>query len=160
MAPARRPCYKISMSIRHLSVFIASFISIRALSAHPEIAQAPPGPFEVRVEDLLSKLTAAEKIDMISGVNGFDVRPVERLNIPKLHMRDGPCGTRNDGPTTAYPSPVGLAASWDPDLAKRFGESIGRDARARGVNFWLAPAVNIYRVPQNGRNFEYLGEDP
>ena len=101
-----------------------------------------------------------EKLDMISGVNGFDVRPIERLNVPKLHMSDGPCGTRNDGPTTAYPAPVTLAASWDPELAKEFGESVGRNARARGVNFWLAPAVNIHRVPQNGRNFEYLGEDP
>src|SRR5439155_827827 len=111
-------------------------------------------------QELLGKLTPEEKIDMISGVNGFDVRPIERLDVPKMHMSDGPCGTRNDGPTTAYPAPVGLAASWDVDLAKRFGDSIGRDARARGVNFWLAPGVNICRVPQNGRNFEYLGEDP
>jgi beta-glucosidase len=117
-------------------------------------------PVEARVSDLLSKLTPDEKIDMISGVNGFDVRPIERLNVPKLHMSDGPAGTRNDGPTTAYPAPVGIAASWDTDLANHFGESIGRNARARGVNFWLGPAMNIYRVPQNGRNFEYLGEDP
>ena len=55
---------------------------------------------------------------------------------------------------------MSLAASWDPDLAERFGESVGQDARGAGVNFWLAPAMNIYRVPQNGRNFEYLGEDP
>ena len=56
---------------------------------------------------LLQQLKPEEKIDMISGINGFDVRPIERLDVPKMHMSDGPCGTRNDGPTTAYPAPVG-----------------------------------------------------
>src|SRR4051812_37008711 len=100
--------------------------------AQTPVYQDKAQPLEARVEDLLGKLTPEEKIDTISGINGFDVRPIERLNVPKMHMSDGPCGTRNDGPTTAYPAPVGLAASWDVDLAKRFGDSIGLDARARG----------------------------
>jgi beta-glucosidase len=69
-------------------------------------------------------------------------------------------GVRSWGPTTAYAAGIGLAASWDPALAQRVGSALGRDARARGVNFLLGPGVNIYRAPMNGRNFEYFGEDP
>jgi beta-glucosidase len=75
-------------------------------------------------------------------------------------MSDGPLGVHDYGPTTAYPAGIALAASWDVDLARRVGEMMGKDARARGVNFILAPGLNIYRAPMNGRNFEYLGEDP
>jgi beta-glucosidase len=75
-------------------------------------------------------------------------------------MSDGPVGVRAWGPTTGYAAGIGLAASWDVGLAHRVGVSLGRDARARGVNFLLGPGVNIYRAPMNGRNFEYFGEDP
>ena len=77
-----------------------------------------------------------------------------------LKMSDGPEGVRTWGPDTAYAGGIALAAAWDPSLANQMGESIGKDARARGVNFLLGPGVNIYRAPMNGRNFEYLGEDP
>jgi beta-glucosidase len=75
-------------------------------------------------------------------------------------MSDGPLGVRTWGPSTAYPAGVALAATWDPKLAEREGVALGQDARARGVNFLLGPGVNIDRAPMNGRNFEYLGEDP
>ena len=75
-------------------------------------------------------------------------------------MSDGPEGVRTWGPDTAYAGGIALAAAWDPSLANRMGESIGKDARARGVNFLLGPGINIYRAPMNGRNFEYFGEDP
>ena len=58
------------------------------------------------------------------------------------------------------PAGIALAASWDVDLAHRFGTAMGQDARARGVHFILGPGMNIYRAPMNGRNFEYFGEDP
>jgi beta-glucosidase len=138
----------------------ALFGSAKTLRADTPIFRDTSQPLEARVEDLLSKLTPDEKLNMIAGIKSFNVRGVERLGVPEMHMSDGPLGTRNDGPTTAYPAPICLAASWDPELAHRFGDSIGRDARSRGVNFWLAPGMNIYRVPQNGRNFEYTGEDP
>lgn len=75
-------------------------------------------------------------------------------------MSDGPMGVHDYGLTTAYPAGIALAASWDVDLAHRFGIAMGKDARARGVHFILAPGMNIYRAPMNGRNFEYFGEDP
>ncbi|HWD38942.1 MAG TPA: glycoside hydrolase family 3 C-terminal domain-containing protein [Fimbriimonas sp.] len=115
---------------------------------------------EQKVLTTLGQMTLDEKIDILSGVDGFNERGVPRLGVPKLLFSDGPVGVRNFGPTTAYPAGVCLAAAFDPELANRFGVAIGRDARSRGVAAWLGPGVNLSRVPQNGRNFEYLGEDP
>jgi|CZKI01.1.fsa_nt_gi beta-glucosidase len=115
---------------------------------------------EARVDDLLPRLTLDEKLSIIGGDRDFYIRPIPRLGIPEIKMADGPLGVRNYGPSTAYPATIGLAASWDWDLARQYGASVGSDARARGVNVMLGPAVNINRVPQNGRNFEYLSEDP
>ena len=75
-------------------------------------------------------------------------------------MSDGPMGVHDYGLTTAYPAGIALAASWDAELAQRFGVAMGKDARARGVHFILGPGMNIYRAPMCGRNFEYFGEDP
>lgn len=119
-------------------------------------------PAEVgrRVESLLGQMTLEEKIDLLGGVDGFFIRGVPRLGLPRLKMADGPMGVRNFGPATAMAGGIGLAASWNPALAERVGTEIGRDARAKGVHFLLGPGVNIYRAPMNGRNFEYFGEDP
>ena len=125
------------------------------------IAQTPsPTDVEKRVDALLKQMTLDEKIQLIGGTNGFFTRPIPRLGIPSLKMSDGPVGVHDYGPTTAYAAGIALAASWDTDLAKQVGASMGRDARARGVNFVLGPGMNIYRAPMNGRNFEYFGEDP
>jgi beta-glucosidase len=115
---------------------------------------------EKRVDSILSKMTLAEKIEIIGGINDFYTRPIPRLGIPSLRMSDGPLGVHDYGLTTAYPAGIALAASWDTELAERFGAAMGKDARARGVHFILAPGMNIYRAPMNGRNFEYFGEDP
>src|SRR5215469_3335538 len=125
-------------------------------------AQSTPaqGSVESRVEAILGKMTTDEKIEIIGGINDFDTRPIPRLGIPSLKMSDGPMGVHDYGLTTAYPADIALAASWDTDLAHRFGVAMGKDARARGVHFILGPGMNIYRAAMNGRNFEYFGEDP
>src|SRR5258708_2042436 len=115
---------------------------------------------EKRVDSILSQMTRDEKIEIIGGINDFYTRAIPRLGIPSLRMSDGPMGVHDYGLTTAYPAGIALAASWDVDLAQRFGAAMGKDARARGVHFILAPGMNIYRAPMNGRNFEYFGEDP
>ncbi len=117
---------------------------------------------DTRVEDLVSRMTLEEKIFYIGGRNDkYDrIQPLERLGIPPMKMADGPMGCRNYGPTTAYPGGIALAATWDPNMARKIGVAMGRDCRARGVHIFLMPAVNIYRSPVCGRNFEYLGEDP
>jgi beta-glucosidase len=125
-------------------------------------AQSAPQKTDVesRVNSILEKMTVEEKIEVLGGFNDFDTRPLPRLGIPALKMSDGSMGVHDYGLTTAYPAGIALAASWDVDLAHQFGVAMGNDARARGVHFILAPGMNIYRAPMNGRNFEYFGEDP
>ncbi|MGC2326832.1 MAG: glycoside hydrolase family 3 N-terminal domain-containing protein, partial [Candidatus Sulfotelmatobacter sp.] len=139
-----------------------SAVAIVLLAAQLGIAQATPPKADVekRADSILSKMTLDEKIEMIGGINDFYTRPIPRLGIPALKMSDGPMGVHDYGLTTAYPAGIALAASWDVDLAERFGAAMGKDARARGVHFILGPGMNIYRAPMNGRNFEYFGEDP
>jgi beta-glucosidase len=115
---------------------------------------------EQRADQLLSQLTQDEKLDLLGGIKSFYTKPIARLSIPSLKMTDGPVGTRNDGPSTAYPAGVLLASTWDIELARREGVCLARNGLARGDHIILGPGVNIYRVPQNGRNFEYFGEDP
>src|SRR5579864_9157678 len=122
-------------------------------------AQTSSTDVDLRVDSMLKKLTLEEKIDLIGGVDDFYIRADEKIGLPRLKMADGPLGVRNYGPSTVFGG-IGLAATWDPELAVRIGATIGLDARARGVHFMLGPGVNIYRAPLNGRNFEYFGEDP
>src|SRR5208282_4766297 len=131
-----------------------------APSRAPTVLSVQQKDVESRVEDLLRKLTLEEKIDLLGGRRGFYTLAIDRLGIPALKMADGPMGVRNYGPSTAFPAGIGLAATWDATMVRRIGAAMGQDARARGVDILLAPAVNIYRVPVNGRNFEYYGEDP
>jgi len=120
----------------------------------------PTDDTDARVNSILSQLTLEEKIDLLGGVDGFFIRDVPRLKLPRFKMADGPIGVRNFGPATAMAAGIGLTATWNPVLAERVGTEIGRDARAKGVHFMLGPGVNISRAPMNGRNFEYFGEDP
>ena len=143
------------VSCRNLRAVILLFLVARFA-----VAQVAPSEVERRVDSLLSKMTLDEKIELIGGINDFYTRPIPRLGIPQLRMSDGPMGVHDYGLTTAYPAGIALAASWDTDLARRFGISMGHDARVRGVHFILAPGMNIYRAPMCGRNFEYFGEDP
>ena len=135
-----------------------------ALAASAVLAQAPHTltPEEhAKVESILSRMTPEQKIDYIGGT-GFAVRAVPELGLKAWEMSDGPYGVRSNAgfPSNTYVSGIGLAATWDREMGSRVGEGIGRDARARGIHYMLGPGVNIYRSPRNGRNFEYLGEDP
>jgi beta-glucosidase len=115
---------------------------------------------EARADSLLKQMTEQEKISLLSGNAEMSTQSIDRLKIPSLRFSDGPVGVRCWGKSTAYPADVMLAATWDRDVAKAMGTAIGRDARARGVHVVLGPGTNIYREAQNGRNFEYFGEDP
>ena len=116
---------------------------------------------------LVDRLTLAEKIDLVHGsvdpdgtATGY-VPGNDRVGIPPLRLVDGPLGVRALGHrATAFPASIALAASWNPDLARRFGSALGRETTALGQDVLLGPGVNIARVPEGGRNFEYYGEDP
>jgi beta-glucosidase len=142
------------------SIFIVWLLVCFSWCGSQQVCAQQKPEVESRVDALLSKMTLDEKITLIGGINDFYTQAIPRLGIPALRMSDGPLGVHDYGPTTAYPAGIALAASWDTELAKRVGEAMGQDARARGVNFILAPGMNIYRAPMNGRNFEYFGEDP
>ena len=124
----------------------------------PELS---PQEVDRRVDAMLAKLTLAQKIYLVgSSENGLFTHAMPQVGLPALKESDASLGVRTWGPSTAYAAGIGLAASWDVNLARQVGISIGRDARARGVNILLGPGVNIYRAPMDGRNFEFLGEDP
>lgn len=130
-------------------------------------------PIEQRIEDALSRMTLEEKVAMCHAQSKFSSPGVPRLGIPANWTTDGPHGIRaevfwdkwdqagwtNDS-CTAFPALTCLAASWNPEMAALYGKSIGEEARYRNKNILLGPGVNIYRTPLNGRNFEYMGEDP
>ena len=124
-------------------------------------APSPNSPaIDARAQAMLAKLTLEQKIQLIGGVDGMFTNAIPAIGLPRFKMSDASVGVRTWGPTTAYAGGAALAATWDRDFAKDLGESLGRDARARGVNFLLGPGVNIARSPVSGRNFEYLSEDP
>jgi beta-glucosidase len=133
-------------------------------------------PIAARVADLLSRMTLEEKDMLLHASGTFPTAAIPRLGIPERWMDDGPNGVREEiqlnsfgdvyphtdltDASTAFPSGIGLAATWNPDLAKAEGQAIGEEARARNKDIMLGPAVNIERTPLNGRSFEYYGEDP
>ena len=130
-------------------------------------------PIELRVKDALSRMTLEEKTRLSYADGRFSTPGCARLGIPGLMYSDGPHGVRaeicwnswdyagwtNDS-CTAFPALTCLASTWNPSLSKEYGVAIGEEARYRNKNVLLGPGVNIYRTPLNGRNFEYMGEDP
>jgi beta-glucosidase len=150
-----------------------------AFSAMSNAQQAKPiylddsKPIEERVENALSKMTLDEKIAMIHAQSKFSSPGVPRLGIPEFWTTDGPHGVRpevkwdewdqagwtNDS-IIAYPALTALSATWNRNMSKIYGVSLGEEARYRRKDILLGPGVNIYRTPLNGRNFEYMGEDP
>src|SRR5215470_12595265 len=136
--------------------YVVSFAQTPTPTPSPQPAATAPRT----AESIVQQMTLEEKLDLLGGVDGFFIRDVPRLNLPRFKMADGPIGVRNFGPATAMAGGIGLASTFDTALAERVGAEIGRDARAKGVHFLLAPGVNLYRAPMNARNFEYFGEDP
>ena len=159
--PSRTPRLVAVAVLTALTAFTMPFVASaqRAPTGHPAASPNDPA-IERRVNSLLALLSTDEKIALLGGVNFFDVPGNPRIGLPQLGTADSPFGVRADGPSTVYPGGIGLAATWNTALAEQIGTEVGHDARARGKAYSLGPAVNIYRSPLNGRNFEYFGEDP
>ncbi len=139
------------------SLLVFSCLLIGLLDTHPQSITIDPAT-EARIDDLIRQLTLDEKISLIAGT-GFDTVAIKRLGIPSLNMTDGPAGIRM-GPATSFPSGMALAATFDPAIVNRVGKAIAREAKAKGFNVLLGPAVDVQRVPLAGRSFESYGEDP
>ncbi len=145
------------VSLLPIILFYILTMPVRAGAQVP----VPDSPaIEAQAHVLLAKLTLDQKIELLGGIDGMYTRAMPAIGLPRFKMSDASLGLRNWGPSTAYPAGVALAATWDPVLARSEGEGLGKDARARSVNFLLGPGVNIARSPVAGRNFEYLSEDP
>jgi len=154
-----------------LSLYLVAGASVFGAEAQPLYLDSRQ-PIEARVEDLLSRLTLEEKVSMVHAKSTFATEGVPRLGIPELWMDDGPMGVREevgegfrnlnreDDFATAMPATIGLAATFNTDLATAYGTVIGQEAKQRNKNIMLGPSLNIQRTPLCGRNFEYLGEDP
>lgn len=120
-----------------------------------------------RADTILAAMTIEEKVKMIGGENSFFIQGFEKHNIPRLYLSDATQGVhiRRElsgqlEKSTAFPCPLALTATWNPGLAREYARSIGEECRAGGIAVLLGPGMNIYRISQNGRNFEYFGEDP
>ncbi len=149
-------------------VLAVAFLGLSAASpaqqTHVTHAQAV-----VRARAIVAKMTLDEKIAQLHGIRDatdFRVVPgLPRLGIPALHMTNGPAGVGPGGagpqkPATAWPAPIALAATWDPELARTYGKLEAEETRALGSLLFESPDINIARVPQGGRVFESFGEDP
>lgn len=117
-------------------------------------------------------LTLEQKADLLSGRDFWSTQPIDQHDVPSVVLTDGPHGLRlqegssdhlglsSSRPATCFPLAVAVGSSWGPEVARRIGSAIGREARAQGVHVVLGPGVNIKRSPLGGRNFEYYSEDP
>lgn len=146
------------MTYRIVAAFLLSSVFAAVTMGQHLTYKDTHAPVEKRVQDLLQRMTLEEKIDMLGGT-GFETKPVVRLGIPTFKMADGPAGVRGNK-STAFPSGIALAATWDTSLMRRIGTAIGEEAIGNDRNTLLGPCVNIQRVPHGGRNFESFGEDP
>ncbi|MBN2436950.1 MAG: glycoside hydrolase family 3 C-terminal domain-containing protein [Spirochaetes bacterium] len=133
--------------------------SFKPLLSHTQAAQ--------KAAEVVSRMTLEEKIEYIGGHDYFFIKGCDELNLPRLYLTDATQGIHireniegQPDKSTAFPAPIALASSWNVDLAYDYAECIARECRAGGITVLLAPGMNIYRNSQNGRNFEYLGEDP
>src|SRR5512136_1473068 len=125
-------------------------------------------PLDQRVEALLSQLSLKEKVALLSGLDIWRTVPVEGLSLPAITMPDGPDGVRASrheagrpaGPTTAFPTGVSMASTWNPALIEKAAAALAEETRAMGCEVLLGPCVNIVRHPLAGRNFEAYSEDP
>ena len=160
------------MKIKLLTLLLLG-VSVGAQAQSLPVYLDESKPLEQRIDDALSRMTLDEKIAVIHAQSKFSSAGVKRLGFPDLWTDDGPHGVRPDvlwdeweqaGQTNdscvAFPALTCLTATWNPCLSKLYGESLGEEALYRGKHVMLGPGVNINRTPLNGRNFEYMGEDP
>lgn len=161
------------MNNKLITTLAAVALTFVGATAATPVYLDPSKPLEERVEDALQRMSLEEKVGVLHAQSKFCSRGVQRLGIPELWTTDGPHGIRpevlwdeweqaawtNDS-CVAFPALTALAATWNPELAELYGRSLGEEALYRGKDVVLGPGVNIYRTPLNGRNFEYMGEDP
>jgi beta-glucosidase len=160
-----------------LSITVLNFsthVKSQSISMEKEIFQ-PLGyeSADKKADSVLSLMTPDEKISLIEGDRSFFIRPLPRLHFNEVYMTDATQGVHirtkvkdidltnyHLDKSTAFPCPISLTATWNPDLSYRYAEAVGEECRAGNIGILLGPGLNCYRISQCGRNFEYFGEDP
>jgi beta-glucosidase len=164
---------RLALLVLLLSAAALVGVRLRAQASPPHYKN-PALDVELRVQDLLGRMTPQEKAEMLAGSGWMESQPNARLGIPAIKMADGPLGVRNwrgssavtnaastvPVTSTAFPAGIGMASSWDLELVARSARVIAQEVKALGRDMILGPTVNINRVPLWGRNFEGYGEDP
>ena len=157
-----------------LAILTASILFVSCESDHEGAngATSPGEVSEAQIDSLIALMTLDEKLGLIHASSSFTSGGVPRLGIPELVFSDGPHGVRHehgrgwhaledyDDEATYLPVGISLASTWNRDFGYKYGEVLGNEAKERGKNVLLGPGINIIRSPLNGRNFEYMSEDP
>lgn len=157
-----------------LSIVSCSQVNGQSLKKEKEMFQ--PLSYEEadrKADSVLTLMTLDEKIALVGGDRGFFLRPLPRLNLSEVYMSDATQGVHirervrdvdlskyQLEKSTAFPCPLSLAATWNPELSYKYAEAVAEECRAGGIGILLGPGMNSYRHSQCGRNFEYFGEDP
>ncbi len=129
--------------------------------------------YDPEIDSIIAQMTLEEKVNMMHGKHMFTSAGIERLGIADMIYTDGPFGIREEmepdswtplgwekDRATFFPTGSALAATWSPELAYAYGTGMAKEARLRGKDMLLGPAINIQRIPTGGRTYEYLSEDP
>ncbi len=155
------------------NLWIVTFIAILAGCAGEKTHKSSLFQYDKQADDIIKQMTLEEKVEMLHGKTMFASAGVERLGIADMKYADGPFGIREElqphswaplglenDKATFFPTGSALAATWSPELAYAYGTGMAREARLRGKDMILGPAINIQRIPTSGRTYEYLSEDP
>ncbi|GAF01903.1 beta-glucosidase [Saccharicrinis fermentans] len=165
--------------MKRITPFLVAFILLGACSQSNDQEFKTDTPFQpfqppINYNDaraqaikILAQMTMDERISMIGGYNTFFTKGFEKFNVPAMYLSDATQGVNIRShlddqlqKSVAFPSPIALASTWNKELAGNYAKSIGEECRAGEIAILLGPGMNIYRIAQNGRNFEYFGEDP
>jgi beta-glucosidase len=160
--------------MRITGIFALATIAVMLVgSATEKIRKSALLQYDKRIDGIISKMTIEEKVEMLHAKHMFVSSGVGRLGIADIKYADGPFGIREElqpdswnpiglenDKATFFPTGSALAATWSPELAYAYGTGIAHEARLRGKDMILGPAINIQRIPTGGRTYEYLSEDP
>ena len=159
--------------MKRLTIFAAALFVAAACNTTEQSAQERLTANDARINEIIGQMTLEEKVNMLHSKTNMSSAGVERLGIADINYADGPFGIREEGQpngfmsagwtldsATYFPTGSALAATWSEELAYKYGTGMGIEARLRGKDVILGPAVNIQRLPVGGRTYEYLSEDP
>ena len=159
--------------MKRIRTIIAVVVMVLATTGLAQTYQSKLLGHETEIDNIIKQMTLEEKIDMLHGKNMFSSAGIPRLGIADVEYADGPFGIREEmephswnsarlttDSATFFPTGSALAATWSTEWAYAYGRGMSREARLRGKDMILGPAINIQRIPTGGRTYEYLSEDP